>query len=175
MARVLKEQTGGRQKARIDGVGKHAWEEESGGGGGGGGASVTIPVALLGLAVAPGDAGCLRRWADNGSGTLADVGGNCTLAHARRAIGVLNPAGDTFIVCGQGALAIINDGQGSGEEFPKGAPVFAAADHLSTAIPGGGELSLVVGFTLVASTDPAYDSNTPSVPIFVNLGSPVIP
>jgi hypothetical protein len=37
MARVLKEQTSGRQKARIDGIGKYAWEEEEGGGGGGGG------------------------------------------------------------------------------------------------------------------------------------------
>lgn len=32
MARVLKEKPGGRQKARLDGVGRYAWEEESAGG-----------------------------------------------------------------------------------------------------------------------------------------------
>jgi hypothetical protein len=36
MAKVLKQKTSGRQKARIDGVGQYDWEEESGGGGGGG-------------------------------------------------------------------------------------------------------------------------------------------
>ena len=47
MTRVLKEKTSGREKVRIDGVGRYDWEDEIGGGGGGSSSySFTSGVAL---------------------------------------------------------------------------------------------------------------------------------